>query len=330
VGTFVENHTTAVIVGTILVIGGIACVVVSGGACILAIVGGFDAAGLSGAAFACATTGICAATGAAAFCAATFCPDDPELGGGRGGGGCLSGGLSFTADTAVVTASGEQVPISSLKQGMKIEAHNTATGKNETQTVEAVYLNHDTDLYDLAITSTNGAAVSHTTSNHPFWDKTQSKWIEAANLRPGDQLLTANGTTATVIGGTTPANKTGWMWDLTISNDHDFYVVAGDTPVLVHNCTTPPGVRAQFNKMRPGVWKNEAAQNSGAYSPEDLLRMQQGKAPIGEDGFPMEIHHQIPLSQGGTNDPSNFVFLTRTDHRLGENYLLNHPPCNCG
>jgi hypothetical protein len=27
------------------------------------------------------------------------------------------------------------------------------------------------------------------------------------------------------------------MWDLTVpgNNDHDFYVVAGDTPVFVHN-----------------------------------------------------------------------------------------------
>ncbi|MCW2860418.1 MAG: Integrase catalytic region [Actinoallomurus sp.] len=46
-------------------------------------------------------------------------------------------------------------------------------------------------------------------------------------------------------------------------------------------------------------------------------------------GFPMEIHHRIPLSKGGTNDPDNFMFLTRTAHRFGENYRLNHPPCDC-
>ncbi|WP_423203112.1 HNH endonuclease signature motif containing protein [Krasilnikovia cinnamomea] len=71
--------------------------------------------------------------------------------------------------------------------------------------------------------------------------------------------------------------------------------------------------------MRPGLWKNEAKQNPGQYSPGDLERMQAGKAPIGDDGFPMEIHHRIPLSKGGTNEQSNFVFLTRTQHRLGEN-----------
>lgn len=81
--------------------------------------------------------------------------------------------------------------------------------------------------------------------------------------------------------------------------------------------------------MRPGLWKAEAEQKSDLYSPEDLERMQAGKAPIGDDGFPMEIHHRIPLSKGGANDPDNFIFLTRTAHRLGENYRLNHPPCDC-
>jgi hypothetical protein len=54
----------------------------------------------------------------------------------------------------------------------------------------------------------------------------------------------------TVVGGTTPADHDGWMWDLTVpgNNDHHFYVLpaqqgsqhtyhveAGNTPVLVHN-----------------------------------------------------------------------------------------------
>ena len=44
----------------------------------------------------------------------------------------------------------------------------------------------------------------------------------------------------TVVGGTTPADHDGWMWDLTVpgNNDHDFYVVvdAGSgVAVLVHN-----------------------------------------------------------------------------------------------
>jgi len=53
--------------------------------------------------------------------------------------------------------------------------------------------------------------------------------------------------------------------------------------------------------------------------------MRNGRAPIGEDGHPMELHHLRPLSRGGTNDFRNLRPMTRTDHRLGENYGLNHP-----
>jgi len=162
-----------------------------------------------------------------------FEDDDPGL----AGVGC--GGDSFTPDTPVLTAAGDAVPISALKTGEKIQSVNTATGKNETQTVDAVLVNHDTDLYDLTVRTAHGSTVIHTTSNHPFWDDATHTWIEAGQLHPGQHLHTADGTEAVVVGGTTPQNTVGWMWDLTISNDHDFYVVAGDTPVLVHNdsCT---------------------------------------------------------------------------------------------
>jgi hypothetical protein len=39
----------------------------------------------------------------------------------------------------------------------------------------------------------------------------------------------------------------------------------------------------------------------------------------------MELHHRTPLAEGGTNAFENLSPLTRTDHRLGPNYKLNHP-----
>jgi hypothetical protein len=40
-----------------------------------------------------------------------------------------------------------------------------------------------------------------------------------------------------VLGGWTPKDAAGWMWDLTVpgNNDHDFYVDTIAAPVLVHN-----------------------------------------------------------------------------------------------
>ena len=78
--------------------------------------------------------------------------------------------------------------------------------------------------------------------------------------------------------------------------------------------------RTAFRTEREEFWKSEAKNNPGQYSPENLERMKQGKAPIGPDGYPMELHHVNRTPEGGTKP------MTRTDHRLGPNYKKNHPP----
>jgi hypothetical protein len=82
--------------------------------------------------------------------------------------------------------------------------------------------------------------------------------------------------------------------------------------------------RSDFAAVRAQYWRDEAASNPDAYSAENLARMQQGRPPIGDDGYPMELHHDPPLSRGGTNDPATLRPMTRTQHRLGGNYKLNH------
>jgi RHS repeat-associated protein len=84
-------------------------------------------------------------------------------------------------------------------------------------------------------------------------------------------------------------------------------------------------MRSEFNTAKPQAWKEEAARNPQKYTKKQLAAMKKGEAPIGSDGFPMEIHHKTPLAEGGTNTMDNFDFLTRTDHRLGPNYKKNHP-----
>ncbi|WP_374113192.1 HNH endonuclease signature motif containing protein [Leifsonia shinshuensis] len=92
------------------------------------------------------------------------------------------------------------------------------------------------------------------------------------------------------------------------------------------NAPNSKSLRREFeDSVRPKYWIDEAARNPGSYSAQNLARMQLGRPPFGVDGFPMELHHIVPLSQGGSNDLSNLAPMTRTDHRLGENYRLNHP-----
>jgi len=157
--------------------------------------------------------------------------------GGDAADSCTVGGESFTAGTRVLLASGAAAAISQLNPGEKVLATNTKTGKTQAETITAVLVHHDTDLYDLTVKTAHGTAVIGTTANHLFWNPYHHYWISANKLSKNEHLKSANGAVAVVVGGTTPKQRDGWMWDLTVpgNNDHDFYVVTGDTPVLVHN-----------------------------------------------------------------------------------------------
>ncbi|WP_424923474.1 polymorphic toxin-type HINT domain-containing protein [Actinomadura bangladeshensis] len=81
-------------------------------------------------------------------------------------------------------------------------------------------------------------AALTTTATHPFYDITQSAFVDAAHIKSGDKLQQPDGTTATVQ----KAHRytaTQVTYDLTINGPHTYYVVAGTTPVLVHNINDP-------------------------------------------------------------------------------------------
>jgi len=82
--------------------------------------------------------------------------------------------------------------------------------------------------------ATSTTATLTTTYHHPFYDVTQGAFVQAQYLKPGDRLQTPTGTTQITDIHLYHANTT--TYDLTIGELHTFYVVAGTTPVLVHNC----------------------------------------------------------------------------------------------
>lgn len=141
------------------------------------------------------------------------------------------------------------VAISQLKPGDKVLATNTRTGKTQAEPVDAVLVHHDTDLFDLTLTVGGHVEVIHTTANHLFWNPATQRWARAITLAHGTRLRTASGVAATVIGGESPADRTGWMWDLTVANDHDFYVHTTTVSVLVHNCPAPKPSIPKWKKV---------------------------------------------------------------------------------
>jgi Pretoxin HINT domain len=151
------------------------------------------------------------------------------------------GGMSFTAATRVLLAHGKSVPISELLVGDKVIATDTRTGRTRPETVTAVLVHYDTNLYDLRVQTPHGAAIIGTSSTHLFWSPAARRWVKAAELKQGARLRSVVGGAAIIVGGDSPDVSAGWMWDLTVARDHDFYVASGPIFVLVHNTTCTMG-----------------------------------------------------------------------------------------
>lgn len=153
---------------------------------------------------------------------------------------------SFPGDTPVLLASGTTEPIDDLAVGDTVLATDPLTGTTAPHQVTRVIKTlTDTDFTDLTISTPAGPTVLTSTRHHPYWDVTRNRWADAADIRPGDRLRTADGRTAQVTG---VRDYTGHIvtYNLTVDVLHTYYVVAGGTPVLVHNnsCGNPVRIRA--------------------------------------------------------------------------------------
>lgn len=143
---------------------------------------------------------------------------------------------SFSPDTPVLLKNGKTKAISKVEPGDEVEAADQETGKHKgSRSVTAHLVHHDDDLVDVTIRTADGrTSTIHTTSRHPFWDDTVHAWSAAAELRPGHLLNTATDAHVQVIEVSEQAGSAD-MYNLTVDDLHTYYVLAGETPVLVHN-----------------------------------------------------------------------------------------------
>jgi hypothetical protein len=163
---------------------------------------------------------------------------------------------SFAPETPVLLASGAVVPIKDIQLGDVVVATDPETGQTSAEPVTALHLNLDVELADVTVSlpaevgglseqvaegkgarSTRGpTATIETTADHPFWDATAQEWVGAGDLVPGQStLLTDGGQLVEVVAVRTYRGER-WMHNLTVANLHTYYVLAGNTSVLVHNC----------------------------------------------------------------------------------------------
>jgi len=141
---------------------------------------------------------------------------------------------SFSATTHVLMADGTTKPIADIREGDLVQAADPETGEAGPRAVTAVRA-HDDQLFTLD--TADGSIV--TTENHPFWNETDQQWQRVDDINPGDALLAADHTTTLTIGIRHGSGRTASAYNLTIEGIHTYYVIAGNTPVLVHNTNGP-------------------------------------------------------------------------------------------
>ncbi|WP_157740146.1 polymorphic toxin-type HINT domain-containing protein [Micromonospora auratinigra] len=143
---------------------------------------------------------------------------------------------SFAPGTKVRMADGDEEPIEKLEVGDEVLATDPETGATEARAVTRTHTNLDKDLTDVTVVAGDGSeSVLKTTQHHPFWSEDRHDWIDAVDLRVDEDLRALDGSRVSVklVRSYTGAKV---MHDLTVAEIHTYYVTAGETPVLVHNC----------------------------------------------------------------------------------------------
>ncbi|MFB6398163.1 polymorphic toxin-type HINT domain-containing protein [Polymorphospora lycopeni] len=153
---------------------------------------------------------------------------------------------SFLPTTLVLMADGTTKPIAALAIGDEVLATDPETGVTATKPVTALIIGDGAKTLVKVITDSVGTQdrdeILTATGDHPFWVASQDAWRDAIDLRAGDELLTPDGARVRVI-DIVAYDKIATVHNLTVADIHTYYVIAGDQPVLVHNCGPVPNNR---------------------------------------------------------------------------------------
>ncbi|WP_327129673.1 polymorphic toxin-type HINT domain-containing protein [Streptomyces sp. NBC_01727] len=154
----------------------------------------------------------------------------------------VKGCKCFLAGTDVLMADGKTKNIEDIKVGDEVFATDPVTGKSAPRRVTRfIVTDDDKHFNELSIATKDGVEKLAATHEHPFWSPSQHDWTPAGKLKPGMTLLTDDGDKV-IITSNRAFTKRARTYNLTVEGLHTYYVLAGETPVLVHNSTscTPP------------------------------------------------------------------------------------------
>ncbi|RKT02186.1 intein/RHS repeat-associated protein [Streptomyces sp. 3211.6] len=242
------------------------------------------------------------------------------------GSGCSKPGNSFATGTLVVMADGSRRAIEELQPGDQVLASDPETGLTYAEEVTATILGEGSkNLVEITVDSTDNAESPSITAtdHHPFWVPDLSEWVDATDLQSGEWLQTSTGTRVQ-ISAVKRWTTSATVRNLTVADFHTYYVVAGSTPVLVHNCN---GATLEL-KYKKGWSADQIAaadrkvaalnasgnlivtkpQRSG--SAADMWRRAGNDTVSGSD-----IDHIVELQLGGADDVSNMTPLDSSVNR---------------
>ncbi|PZG46982.1 hypothetical protein C1I98_13795, partial [Spongiactinospora gelatinilytica] len=155
---------------------------------------------------------------------------------------------SFATGTLVLLANGTAKPIEDVALGEQVLATDPETAETSAKpVVRLIEGEGKKNLVTLTLTidtdGDRGTATSDlvATDGHPIWVQSEHKWLKADQLKPGMWLRTSAGTYVQITAIKTSTAKQR-VHNFTIADTHTYHVLAGTTPVLVHNCDFAPGV----------------------------------------------------------------------------------------
>lgn len=148
---------------------------------------------------------------------------------------------SFVGGTLVLMADGSTKRIEDIDIGDEVLATDPETGKTKKETVTAeikgVGLKHLVKVtVDIDGKRGRKTASVTATDGHPFWVPELGEWIKATGLKAGEWLRTSAGTHVQITAVKRWTVQRATVHNLTVAGEHTYYVLAGQTPVLVHNC----------------------------------------------------------------------------------------------
>lgn len=243
---------------------------------------------------------------------------------------CLTTGgpQSFVPGTLVLMEDRSTKPIEEVAAGDKVLATDPATGETVGKTVVATVTSESLKRLVRITVDTDGKAGEATgelvaTSIHPFWVAGEQSWIKAKDLRAGQSLRLPDRTRVTIesVKRSTAVTR---VHNFTVDDIHTYYVLAGDTPVLVHNDGGNEPISGTIARGSQGMTIQIYANDHGP--PHAHLKGKGFDIQIGQNGKPLDSDVELNSRQQGFVDDNIGTIRGRIGAKMRE-YRLNGGGC---